>query len=91
MNSAVEKLLNSLSPPPKIFYSLQYTVTTTRSEKVGQEEGIAILDPLSHDIALGDGTLEEVLGVYEEIMGSRDGFMELPEHMRRLKEEMIEE
>jgi hypothetical protein len=93
MGLAVEKLLNASSPPPEILYSLQYTATTQTPAEAGKEEGesgVIILESLSHDIALQDGILEEVLAVYERIVGSRDGFMELSEEIRRMKEEMDE-
>ncbi|KAG0643905.1 hypothetical protein HOY80DRAFT_1007179 [Tuber brumale] len=89
MNAAVDKVLRTCTPLSGVLYSLQYTVTAP-SPEIGAEDGVVILDPLTQDIALQDSVLEESLKIYEEIMGTREGFMDVSEEIRRMKEEMEE-
>jgi len=89
MNAAVDKVLQTCSPLLKILYSLQYTVAIPSSE-IDAVDGAVILDPLTQDIALQDDVLEESLRIYENIVGTREGFMEVSEEIRRMKEEMEE-
>ncbi|CUS07655.1 unnamed protein product [Tuber aestivum] len=89
MNAAIDKVLQVCSPLSEILYSLQYTAVTT-SPEIGSEDGTVILDPLTQDIALQDDVLEETLRIYERIVGTREGFMDVPEEIRRMKEEMEE-
>ncbi|RPB04785.1 FAD/NAD(P)-binding domain-containing protein [Choiromyces venosus 120613-1] len=91
MNTAIDKLLRTCSPLSKILYSLQYTVDTLGREGVGEvEDGAVLLEPVTQDITLQDEVLEESLAIYERIMGTREGFMEVSEEIRRMKEEMEE-
>ncbi|PWW77088.1 hypothetical protein C7212DRAFT_357252 [Tuber magnatum] len=89
MSAAIDKVLQTCSPLSKILYSLQYTVVTP-SPGVGAEDGVVVLDPLTQDIALQDDVLEESLKIYEKIVGTREGFMDVSEEIRRMKEEMEE-
>ncbi|KAG0134480.1 hypothetical protein HOY82DRAFT_553904 [Tuber indicum] len=89
MNAAIDKILQTCSPLSRVLYSLQYTVAAPSSE-IGAEDGAVILDPLTQDIALQGSVLEECLKIYEEIMGTREGFMDVSEEVRRMKEDMEE-
>lgn len=89
MNTAVDKVLQTCSPLPNILYSLQYTVAIPSTE-IDAVDGAVVLDPLTQDIALQDDVLEESLRIYEKVMGTREGFMDVSEEIRRMKEEMEE-
>ncbi|PUU79805.1 hypothetical protein B9Z19DRAFT_1114255 [Tuber borchii] len=89
MNIAVDKVLQTCSPLARVLYSLQYTVAIP-SPEIGPADGAVVLDPLTQDIALQDGVLEESLRIYEKVVGTREGFMDVSEEIRRMKEEMEE-
>jgi len=72
-----------------MLYSLRYTVAIL-SPEIGAVDGAVILDPLTQDIALQDDILEESLRIYEKVVGTREGFMDVSEEVRRMKEEMEE-
>lgn len=89
MTTAVDRVLQTCSSMPKILYSLQYTVAIP-SPEIDVADGAVILDPLTQDIALQDDVLEESLRIYEKVVGTREGFMDVSEEIRRMKEEMEE-
>lgn len=48
-----------------------------------KEDGLVELSPMSGDLAFDAGVVEECKQVYERIIGTKEGFLEMTEEMRR--------
>jgi len=49
----------------------------------GKESGLVELSPMSGDLAFDAGVVEECKQVYEKIVGTREGFLEMTEEMKK--------
>lgn len=83
--------MESQADPPKILFSLKYTVTSYQPRNRGEgQAGIIKLDPVGAGVVFDDGVVEKARGIWEGVVGMKDGFMNLPEEARRLMDEMEE-
>ncbi|KAL7270566.1 hypothetical protein RUND412_006724 [Rhizina undulata] len=97
--AAVENFLSNFtsselsSTTPEILYSLQYIQSSFAPLQVDTQnsEHIIRLKPMRLDLVFDDQAVSEALEVYEKVLGTKIGFMDLPEELRKIKEEMEEE
>lgn len=53
------------------------------AEEAQGEGRVVVLKPMSGELAFDEDVVEECKGVYERIVGTREGFLEMGEEMRR--------
>ena len=77
-HSLLQKLLNEDGSTGGILLSLKFIDSTDlyTSDKSIPADGIHILPKPIIGIEVSDGVVNEALDIYENIIGSRDGFME---------------
>jgi hypothetical protein len=88
------------APPPGVALSLFYTARARKTrlnadadadaDADAAAEGVVYLDPEQQGVVFDDEVVEEARGLFERIVGTREGFMRLPEEARRLMDEMEE-
>jgi hypothetical protein len=84
------------APPPGVALSLFYTARARKTrlnadaDADAAAERVVYLDPEQQGVVFDDEVVEEARGLFERIVGTREGFMRLPEEARRLMDEMEE-
>lgn len=71
--------------PAEVAFVCRYTQEspTPPNAGIGYERGVLSLAPMLGELAFEEDVVEECKCVYERIMGTREGFLEMGEEMRR--------
>jgi hypothetical protein len=81
---AAKKLLASCAGNGEILYVVRYMqryrLPSSSEEK---ESRVLALNPLSLDLSFDEEAVKECMGVYEKIVGTQEGFLEMTEEQRK--------